>query len=238
MNDINDISEAIRAVIDDADKELMLEELGESEHVFSPRFEKKLKRKAALFFRNGQYVGEKSFSHSVFVRRAIAIACALVLFVGIAFNAEAIGDLIARWTVTPGESSTHISFEVPEGVEVPETIEERYVLTHIPDGYERIEDLESPRLVGIDYADAEGNTLSFTQASYSGLHAILDTENAEFEELQINGYKGYYIIKGDFVRLIWENGTYCFLLSSSSKLKIEELIAIAETVEKNAVNNK
>ena len=238
MNDINDISEAIRAVIDDADKELMLEELGESEHVFSPRFEKKLKRKAALFFRNGQYVGEKSFSRSVFVRRAIAIACALVLFVGIAFNAEAIGDLIARWTVTPGESSTRISFEVPEGVEVPETIEERYVLTHIPDGYEQIEDFESPRLVGSDYADAEGNTLSFTQASYSGLHAILDTENAEFEELQINGYKGYYLVEEELKRLIWENGAYCFHISSSNKLELEELICMAETIETIDLNNE
>lgn len=230
---MNDIKEVLREVLPEADKQLVLNELGEKEHNFSPEFEKKLKRKAALYFRNGEYVGESGRYRSLLVRRALAVACALVLLVGIAFNAEAIGDFIARWVVDPGSASTHISFDVPDGVEVPEIIEERYVLSQIPEGYKQINDSVTPRLVSVDYEDAEGNTFSFTQASYSGFHVTLDTENAEFKELRINGYKGYYLIKGDSVNLIWENGKYCFALRSSSCIQLEELISIAETIEKH-----
>ena len=235
---MKDINEVIKAAFAEADKELALNELGESEHIFSRKFEKKLKRKAALYFRNGKYVGESGRFRSLLARRAVAVACALVLLVGIAFNAEAIGDFIARWVVDPGSESTHISFDVPEGVEVPETIEERYVLSQIPEGYDQVNDSVSPRVVRGDYEDAEGNTRRFAQASYSGFHATLDTENAEFKELQINGCKGYCLIKGTSVNLIWENGRYCFALRSSSELKLEELITMAETIEKNADNNK
>lgn len=232
MNDINAISEAIRAVIDDADKELMLEELGESEHVFSPRFEKKLKRKAALFFRNGQYVGEKSFSRSVFVRRAIAIACALVLFVGIAFNAEAIGDLIARWTVTPGESSTHISFEVPEGVEVPETIESKYYLSKIPEGYTLLECNESLFYNTETYINDENNHLVISQYCYHYFNSVLDTEAAEVNEIAVLGNKGYTVKKEASLRVIWENGEYCFVIHSTYGLTAEDLIELASFVVK------
>ena len=195
MNDINDISEAIRAVIDDADKELMLEELGESEHVFSPRFEKKLKRKAALFFRNGQYVGEKSISRSVFVRRAIAIACALVLFVGIAFNAEAIGNLIARWVVAPGSESTHISFDVPEGVEVPKIIETKYTLSCIPEGYSALKTTALTARASQVYSNSSGDTLSFIQSCYHSFNGTFDTENAVLSEITVNGMRGYSLYK-------------------------------------------
>lgn len=231
---MNDINEALKTVIIDADEALALNELGEKEHSFSLLFQKKMGKNVSSFFRNGKYVGKKRTS---ILRGSIAVACAFVMLIAVAFNAEGIGALVARWMVAPGAVSTHISFDVPEGVEVPQTIEERYVLSQIPEGYKQVNDFVSPRVVSIDYEDAWGNTLSFTQASYNGFHVTLDTENAEFKELQINGYKGYHIIKGDFVRLIWENGTYCFALRSSSELKLEELITMAETIEKNAVNN-
>ena len=90
---MNDINEALKTVIIDADEALALNELGEKEHSFSLLFQKKMGKNVSSFFRNGKYVGKKRTS---ILRGSIAVACAFVMLIAVAFNAEGIGALVLQ----------------------------------------------------------------------------------------------------------------------------------------------
>lgn len=226
---MSDIRKVLSEVLMEADRELYEAECGKGEHIFSERFEKAFARNALRFFKNGKYIGRKRRLIGTYTRVA-AVACALVLCIGIAFNAKAIGDLLVRWVVSLGDASTNIMFEVPEGVDVPNTIESKYYLSKVPEGYSLFGSNESPFYNTETYVDEKNNHLVISQYCYHYIKTVLDTEAAEVNEAVVMGNKGYIVKKENSLRIIWENGEYCFVIHSTYGFTEEDLVELASFV--------
>lgn len=79
-----------------------------------------------------------------------------------------------------------------------------YRLPEIPEGYEILYQSNSGWTANSWYIDANENQirLSFTEAT-EGLTIGADTEGAQVEQIQIHGYDGLLIAKGDHIEVIW-----------------------------------
>ena len=78
----------------------------------------------------------------------------------------------------------------------------------------------------------ENNDLWFCFSILSGGTTILDTENAKYEETEVNGYEAIYLEKDTRNSLTWTDGELPYNIygniSKDTMLKIAENIAVAE----------
>ena len=82
-------------------------------------------------------------------------------------------------------------------------------------------------VIKIEYVDSDYNLLLFTQRSIDN-STIVDTENAQVEDVTIGEYKGKLSKKEDGqINLIWQTEKYQFILSSNVPI---DLIPVAESV--------
>lgn len=100
----------------------------------------------------------------------------------------------------------------------PKAIEDQYVLTNIPDGFELIETISSPTNVYTLYSNKlTGQVITLYQWVKTHFTPHYNTENSEFEEIEINGTTGLFIDLNDDKRnksfFIWDNGDYIIEIS-------------------------
>ena len=122
----------------------------------------------------------------------------------------------------------------------PATIEDKYYLPCLPDGYEVSGTDSTPFYEWISYENpATEQTLTFCQfakASFDSTH--YDTENQKFEGININGHSGLcldYSSQGyNYAVIVWDNGDYIFeLFGECSKNELYDLAKTAKVIENN-----
>lgn len=101
----------------------------------------------------------------------------------------------------------------------PQTIENQYVLTNVPDGFKLIETISSPTNVYTLYSnELTGQTITLYQWVKTHFSPHYNTEKSAFEEIEINGTTGLFIDLSDDKRnksvLIWDNGDYITEISA------------------------
>lgn len=101
----------------------------------------------------------------------------------------------------------------------PDMIEEQYVLTNVPEGFELIETVPSPISMPLAisiymryFNNSTGQDIIFIQWVKEAFDPHYSTEKNSFEEIEINGTTGLYIDFStedkNYSTIIWDNGDY------------------------------
>ena len=108
---------------------------------------------------------------------------------------------------------------------------------YIPKGFKEIDKVESSIGLFIVYENNEYLQIRYSCDEISNNSIILDTEDAQVEDININGYKAKYIVKNNIQQLVWNDSVSMYLIDMESKnIKItnndkKELIKMAESIK-------
>ena len=117
----------------------------------------------------------------------------------------------------------------------PETIEYEYYLPDLPEGFEMIEHYNlSLHDVYTQYKnELSGQTIMLSQWVKKKYSRHYNTEDQNFEQIEINGHEGIYIylsgIKNSRSMVIWDNDDY--ILEIVGNLPKEELVILANSAK-------
>lgn len=211
------------------------------EHVFSKKHERKMKHVFKLFERNDcklkPYIGSRPHYHFRFTKRNIIVLLAVIFLAALA------GCGVTYFTSKNfyGKvNADNTELFVINTENCPSTIEDKYYLPCLPDGYEVLGTDSTPFYEWISYENpATEQTLTFCQfakASFDSTH--YDTENQKFEEININGHSGLcldYSSQGyNYAVIVWDNGDYIFeLFGEYSKNELCDLAKTAKVIQNN-----
>lgn len=211
------------------------------EHVFSKKHERKMKHVFKLFERNDcklkPYTGSKPHYHFRFTKRNIIVLLAVIFLAALA------GCGVTYFTSKNfyGKvNADNTELFVINTENCPSTIEDKYYLPCLPDGYEVLGTDSTPFYEWISYENpATEQTLTFCQfakVSFDSTH--YDTENQKFQEININGHSGLcldYSSQGyNYAVIVWDNGDYIFeLFGEYSKNELCYLAKTAKVIENN-----
>ncbi len=208
------------------------------EHVFSSRFERKMRR--ALREQNRTPSQKKK---TAYCRRAAACAAAVLVVASTAvMSVGALRNKFFHRVAKDFGEYTSIEYQTSGGQGADEALREygelaeKYVVyrpQYVPDGFvlEEVPDLQGGIRV-CDYKNGEGEWISFTQCEIGSTTTCVDTEDAYQEEIELNGEKAMYILKNDLQTLIWDDDRYSFLLHVplTDGIDQEEAVKIAESL--------
>ena len=211
------------------------------EHVFSKKHERKMKHVFKLFERNDcklkPYIGSRPHYHFRFTKRNIIVLLAVIFLAALA------GCGVTYFTSKNfyGKvNADNTELFVINTENCPSTIEDKYYLPCLPDGYEVLGTDSTPFYEWISYENpATEQTLTFCQfakVSFDSTH--YDTENQKFQEININGHSGLcldYSSQGyNYAVIVWDNGDYIFeLFGEYSKNELCDLAKTAKVIQNN-----
>lgn len=114
------------------------------------------------------------------------------------------------------------------------TIEYKYNLPELPDGFERVEHASSSFDVYTLYENKlSGQIITLSQCTKNKFSPLYNTEHHNFEEIEINGHNGLCIDLSDNEHLksivIWDNDDY--VLQLSGELDKNALLDLAKSVK-------
>lgn len=202
-------------------------------HIFSKKHNREMKRIFTLYAKNTrkmcadnspkiQCPKRLTLKHAVMLVAVIFLAalagCTAVYFISQSFR----GDVHKEYTKV-----------YPLDVEnCPTTIEEKYYLPELPEGFEVLETDSSPFDVYTSYINpSTGETITlrqFVKTNFPPIH--FNTEKCDFQEVDINGncalLLDYSIFGKKSSGVIWDNGEYVIELSGN--LYKEQLIDLAK----------
>ena len=121
----------------------------------------------------------------------------------------------------------------------PTTIEEKYYLPEIPDGFEVLQNSSNPFYEFVSYINRQtGQTISLGQYVKSEFHSFhFNTEKGDLIEVEINGCYGLFIDLSDeennISDVIWDNGDYILKVSGNfTKSILPDLAESTKILEK------
>lgn len=221
MNKIEITDELLYEVVPKTEKYLLDQLPTEKElnHIFSKTFEEKMKK---FLKKNSDKYFIKSF-------KKIAVTFLIIssIILTTVMSVEALRVKMFKVIKEIYKELTSISFIVDNDdsnidfiVMKPE---------YIPKGFDKIDTEKLYTMIFITYKNEGGEEIIYKQNKITNGTSIIDTENAEIENIVINGYKGQIVYKNETNHLIWLDNEY--LYSIRSTIEKEELIKIAESIK-------
>ena len=109
----------------------------------------------------------------------------------------------------------------------PTKIKQVYVPGAIAEGYKETDRSEQSKYINIFYENDGDGWYQYRQVTVEW-NTFLDTEEGDWDSLNIGQYPGVYIDKGETGNLWWFDYTYAYQLQGN--LSEEEMIAVAESL--------
>ena len=109
----------------------------------------------------------------------------------------------------------------------PQEINQVYVPGAIAEGYKETDRSEQSKYINIFYENDDDGWYQYRQVTVEW-NTFLDTEEGDWDSLNIGQYPGVYIDKGETGNLWWFDYTYAYQLQGN--LSEEEMIAVAESL--------
>lgn len=196
----------------------------QQEHVFSPAFERRMRK----LLRRGQ--------HPVLYRALRAAACLLLalLLSGCAVLAisPAAREAFEGWVREVHDTYFSYQYVGPDQDKREDLTEFAFVPTWLPEGYREAERPQLYGMVNILYETDGKDTAIFGYAPE--LSMTVYTENAEVHEVQVHGRRADLYLdsqEGNRNVLVWTDEDTGFFLWISAPVSGEVLVKIAESVE-------
>ena len=155
---------------------------------------------------------------------AILVAAALLLTgCGIIFHNE-----IRDFVENVYELFVEISFSEKDST--GNEIEQIYEPTYIPEGYVLEEYVTLPVNIFYKYSNQNGDIIYIEQYVLDGTYFVVDSETGYSEINNIHTYDVYYRTAYDVDHYLWNNGSYAFMIKSTAKLSVDELILMIDGI--------
>lgn len=107
--------------------------------------------------------------------------------------------------------------------------DKEYSVNYLPEGYYVSKEVKTPTSFTVNYEDEKGGKILFQQhLDYMVTNA--DSENANIENVDINGNRGILYSEKEYKIIIWKSKEY-FLQLTSENVSVNELIKIAKNVK-------
>lgn len=195
------------------------------EYCFSEEFEEKMKDICDMAERQYVSIGRRR------VRRAVVVALTAVMILAMTAGAIAIQRIWVKWNASQNDEAgtMDVYFEIDD--ENNQSKEFQYVKPVEAEGYIIVSELKhSETLYEIQYENADDGTVIYylQSGSVETTGIAIDNENADFQEILINGFTGYSYSKNDSNALIWSDGTSLYQLMGTCDMDILE--TMAETI--------
>lgn len=205
------------------------------EHKFSLKHRLAMKRIFKLYEKNTRAIHSAAVSKPKrfrLTRKAVLTAIVIVFLAALA------GCTAAYFVSQSFRGDVHKEFTriFPIDTEnCPTTIEEKYYLPKLPEGFEVLETDSTPHDVYTSYKYfSTGETITlrqFVKTDFSPIH--FNTEKCDFQEVDINGHCAllldYSSIGEKFSSVVWDNGDYVIELCGN--LSKNEVIDLAKTAK-------
>lgn len=198
------IQEVFNERFDDEMKELESEE----PHIFSEKHNKKM----------AKLIKDQKKPYFTLIctagRRAACIVAAILILSASALSVKAIREAVFDFIMRIFSDHTVVTTESGTDAGYPETIEEEYYISELPEGFEQTQYGLSSKSLSIYYSDDYGNYILFTQKVKSVYEIYYDNPLSENKETYYG--QEYLIIDTDKnTTYNWDNGHYIFEITSN-----------------------
>ncbi|MGN1334893.1 MAG: DUF4367 domain-containing protein [Anaerovoracaceae bacterium] len=190
------------------------------EYKFSVEFEDNLEKvvKSADY----KYVSVGSMR----IRKALAVALIAAMIMAASVCAVAAGRAIVHWNETQNDKAG--TLDVTFDVEDPNGTagEFSYIKPETPEGYEIVLEEKYPTAYRIQYVNSNNKTVLYSHTG--GIDSMglgIDNEEAEFNELIINGEKGYSYSKLGNNMLIWADEISLYQINGNCDMEVLQEMA-------------
>ena len=198
------------------------------EHIFSEEFESKMNK---LIKEHEKKISKNKFSKYL----KIASISTLIILLSNFFNVVSHAGFRDIINIFTNVFSTHTS------IEFSKKTNSYYIKllkpSYIPKGYKKIEEAEDKYAYEVVYKNSDDLELTYTCKSINSNTFIFDTENADVEDLKINGENAKLINKNNLLTLYYKNENWFFIINADfndntelSLLK-KDIIKLAESTK-------
>ena len=164
----------------------------------------------------------KSFSKRILV----GILIAALLLTGC--TAYVYRNEIKEFFVEIYEKHIRITYDNDNKTTMGKTTIEPYRVSYMPNGYEQIDQFETPIHVSYTWQDSNGNTIDLQQKILDGRDIFLDAEHGESKIINYKQYEIYCRKIDNYYHHIWNDGDYAMTLVSTVEISDDELFKIIE----------
>ena len=183
------------------------------------------------YFRNGWETVARAFP-----KVAMFFFMLLISFTILVTSVDAFRVKVLNFIIEVGKEYTSIDFKEngsdaleKETSRIPLEWKDVYVPAFVPEGFKitKAESLKFTKI--IHYSNDNGRLIVFQQHNGENTNKRVDSENADSENILINGLEGLLVEKNGRTTLIWHNNDFSFSLMS--EVDKNELIKMAESIK-------
>ena len=197
----------------------------ELNHVFSRRFERKMK---ALLKYERRTPWERKFYRGMKIAFA-ALAVILVLVLSSAMSVKASRLSIIEFFVEVFEELTSYSAKDEKQTgEIAHPVEPKYV----PEGYRLTQRTDDNMGYFVIYENKSGDRISYSQLTIGGMVYLWDTEQSGATETVIGDYTVGIIEEEAMYMLYWNDDEYTYRIIGPRQIEPDELLKMARSVMK------
>lgn len=103
-----------------------------------------------------------------------------------------------------------------------------YIPGYIPKGFNIETIIKQNEEIIMVFKDTNSNSLVFEQSSDLNREYMVDTENAEIETIEIQGWEAMVITKDRIITILWDNNESMF--NAFGQITKEEIIKLCENI--------
>jgi hypothetical protein len=203
------------------------------DHVFSKKFEKRMKKIIAGNYSPDIRITPKRISIK---RLSVCLIAALLALITFAMSVSAVRETILRFFTQVFTTHTVVKSDTDDSY--PETIEEFYEITAGLDGYDLVYSFASQHERVIDYDNGQSR-IRYKQIVEGQFSVNINTEDYELIPVKVGVHEGYYVnITDQKIEYIsFDNGSYVITISvanynNENSLGKYALINMANSVQK------
>jgi len=190
---------------------------------FSENFENKMQKLINMQKKSYFYL-----INTVGKRVAIILAAIIIGLTATTFGVKAIRETVIEFITETFERFTKVSVESEELDEQPELV--KAAPTYVPEGYIIESEVDIDGLYKIEYS-SQGKIgfIRYNQKFGDGTINNLDTEDIEYEKININFFEGIKYNKNGVNKVVFVDETYMYTVYG--EISFEELIKMSESIK-------
>lgn len=163
----------------------------------------------------------KRFPRIVAIVLIVIVICSITVM-----SVEAFRVPFLNLFVRTEEKITDIEFDQDQANDDVDSLTDMF--GYIPDGYELTFDDMQEQDTTFIFTNEREESIFINKFNGKGNYGV-DTEGAEYDEIMINEYQGFYSIKNGLATLVFTKNGYAYSISAS--IDLTEIIKIAENIK-------
>lgn len=194
------------------------------DHVFSERFEKRMKKLVAR-----EATHPWAIRHPV-AKNLIAAVIVIILLFALSMSVGAVRDKVVNFFLKHFQDHDEITFDLPQ----KDTIETEYEISSIPQGFVLLsKNSANPSIISWTYSNENGSTILFRQYLASPSHSTtIDNERTQMKTIEVDDQIVFVSEDYKVLTLIWDYDGYVFwLMVDKNCFSLETTIEIYRSVK-------